>query len=36
MAVSLRHKYEDADLDSWEYEAGRNGFFADFEYTSGS
>lgn len=36
VALSLRHTYEDADLDSWEYEAGRNGFFADFEYTSGS
>jgi hypothetical protein len=36
VAVSLRHKYEGADLDSWDYEAGRNGFFADFEFTSGS
>jgi hypothetical protein len=36
VAVSVRHKYQDADLDAWEYEAGRNGFFADFEYTSPS
>ena len=31
---SLRHTYSDADLDSWEYDAGRNGFFGAFEYAS--
>jgi len=31
--VSLRHEYSDADLGSWSYEGGRNGFFADFDYT---
>lgn len=31
--VSLRHVYTDADLDSWDYDAGRNGFFAEFDYT---
>jgi hypothetical protein len=36
VALSVRHKYEDADLDSWECDAGRNGFFADFEYASGT
>lgn len=36
VAVSDHHRYNDADLESWEYEAGRNAFFADFEYTSGS
>jgi hypothetical protein len=36
VAVSVHHKYADGDLASWEYDAGRNGFFADFEYTSGS
>lgn len=31
---SLHHKYNDADLGEWDYPAGRNGFFAPFEYTS--
>ena len=33
---SLRHSYSDADFDSWEYDAGRNGFFGAFAYASNS
>jgi hypothetical protein len=32
---SLHHRYKDADLGEWDYPAGRNGFFAPFEYAGG-
>lgn len=32
--ISLRHSYSDADLDSWKYDARRNGFFGAFVYES--
>lgn len=34
VARSKHHRYSDPDLDSWEFPAGRNGFFAEFKYGS--
>jgi hypothetical protein len=34
VAKSVRHKYEDEGLDSWDMGAGRSAFFSKFDYSS--